>query len=465
MTEPWAAGLDLHLDLDRQRVRSSLEVALRDAVSGGRLRPGTALPSSRALARDLSVARNTVVEVYGQLVAEGWLRARSGAGTFVAERVKSAAVVPPQIVFTYPRLATYDLRPGWPDLSAFPRGAWLNSARRALFAAPTDSLNYAEPRGRPELRHALAEYLSRARGVRADPEQIVVCLGTMHGLQIVGKALRARGATTWATESHGLHVHRRAAAALGYTVRVLPVDAEGADVTQLTDEDAVLLSPAHQFPLGVALSPRRRREAIGWSGSTGGLIIEDDYDGEFRYDRRPIAALQGLAPDRIVYAGTASKSLAPGLRLAWLVVPPDLLPSVIAAKTLSDGHNSALDQLTLADYIRSGGYDKHVRRMRIRYQRRRDQLMQALAHVPRVEVTGVAAGMHALVTLPSDVDERSVIQNARSHDLVLEGLTSYTVKPASHLEPGLVIGYAGPSENDYAECLARLVATLRFCVR
>ena len=248
MTEPWASGLDLHLVIDRRRVRSSLEAALRDAVSTSRLHPGTALPSSRALARDLGIARNTVVEVYGQLVAEGWLRARMGAGTVVAERVESAAVATPAIVHTYPVIGAFDLRPGWPDLSAFPRREWLSAARRALTAAPAKALNYNEPRGRPELRNALADYLSRARGVRADPNQIVVCLGTMHGLQIVGKALRACGATTWATESHGLHVQREAAAALGYTVRLLPVDADGADVTQLADDDAVVLSPAHQFP-------------------------------------------------------------------------------------------------------------------------------------------------------------------------------------------------------------------------
>lgn len=461
MTEPWATGLDLHLDVDRRRVRASLEAALRDAVSTSRLRPGTSLPSSRVLAQDLGVARNTVVEVYEQLVAEGWLRSRAGAGTVVAERVQSPAVSTPEAAHGYPALGSFDLRPGWPDLSAFPRKEWLRSARRSLTAAPTAALNYAEPRGRPELRDALADYLSRARGVRADPNQIVVCLGTMHGLQVICKALRSRGATRWATESHGLNVHRHAAAALGYTVRLLPVDADGADVTRLSDEDAVLLSPAHQFPLGVALSPQRRRAVVHWSGSTGGLIIEDDYDGEFRYDRRPVGALQALAADRIVYAGTTSKSLAPGLRLGWLVVPPDLLESVMDAKTLSDGHNSVLDQLTLADYIRTGGYDRHVRRMRLRYQRRRDQLLHALAGLHHVEVTGVAAGMHALVRLSPDVDEPEVIRRARQQGLFLEGLDTYTAQPATRPDPGLVIGYAGPPDNAYRECLVRLVATLR----
>jgi GntR family transcriptional regulator/MocR family aminotransferase len=193
MTEPWATGLDLHLVIDRRRVRLSLEAALRDAVSTSRLRPGAALPSSRALARDLGVARNTVVEVYGQLVAEGWLRARTGAGTVVSERVEPAAVATPEIVHTYPVLGAFDMRPGWPDLSAFPRREWLRAARRALTAASPEALNYNEPRGRPELRYALADYLARARGVRADPNQIVVCLGTMHGLAIIGKALRATG--------------------------------------------------------------------------------------------------------------------------------------------------------------------------------------------------------------------------------------------------------------------------------
>lgn len=459
--DPWAtSGLDLLLPVDRARVRASLEDGLRGAVRSGRLAPGTVLPSSRTLARDLEVARNTVADVYGQLVAEGWLNARGGSRTIVGDRARAQPVSTPDVVNEYPVPAPYDLRSGWPDLTSFPRQEWLSATRRALNAAPPEAFGYQEPRGRPELRRALAEYLSRARGVRVDADQVVVCLGAMHGLHLIGKALRARGATTWATESHGLHVHREAAAAQGFDVRIIPVDADGAEVHLLGDADAVLLTPTHQFPLGVALSSQRRRDLIEWSRSpSGGVVIEDDYDGEFRYDRRPVGALQALAPDRVVYTGTVSKSLAPGLRLGWLVVPPDLLGPVIAAKTLSDGHSSVVDQLTLAALIDSGAYDRHVRRSRLRYRLRRDQLIVALAPFDRFRVNGISAGLHALVTLPPGMRERDVINRGRDNGVTLQGLATYAAGDAP-AEPALVIGYGTPPDHRYPDCLSRLSKTL-----
>jgi GntR family transcriptional regulator/MocR family aminotransferase len=467
------SGVDLHLDLSGRRVRDSLETVLRGAVRAGRLRPGTRLPSSRDLAADLGIARNTVAEVYSQLVAEGWLTARTGAGTSVAPRRASrpgaAAAVPPQ-----PPVLRYDLRPGVPDLSAFPRRAWLATARKVLAAAPDHLLGYPDRRGLPPLRAALAEYLARARGVIADPEHVVVCAGFAHGLAVVSRALRTAGARTLAVEAYGHQAHRELAAAQGLRLRPLRVDGMGAVVGEADGADALLLSPAHQFPLGVTLHPRRRREAA----ARGGVVIEDDYDGEFRYDRQPVGALQALAPDRVVYAGTASKSLAPGLRLGWLVVPPRLLGPVTAQ--LSAGP-SALDQLTMAEFITSGAYDRQIRRARLAYRRRRDRLAAALRR-QGLQATGIAAGLHALVELPGTAAERDVLARASRHGVAVDGLQQYRAgghgvavdglqqyraggEAAGHdgiagERAGLVIGYGRPPEHAFTTALARLCAVL-----
>lgn len=461
MPQLWAnSGSGLFLEIDREHVRSSLENALRDAVRTGRLGSGTKLPPSRTLAHELGVARNTVVNVYAQLVAEGWLSARVGASTVVGHRTVAPPVHPPRTVANYPIPAAFDLRAGWPDLSDFPRTAWLDAARRAIIQAPNNAFGYQEPRGRIELRRALADYLSRVRGVHATAEQVVICLGTMHALQVIGLALRQAGATTWATESHGLSVHREAAATLGFSLRYVPVDEQGAQVQAFGDADAALIAPAHQFPFGHAMSAQRRREAVRWSRETGGILIEDDYDGEFRYDRRPVGALQGLAPDRVIYVVTTSKSLAPGLRLGWMVLPPEMLDPVLAVKTLSQGHNSTLDQLTLAELISTGDYDRHLRHSRLRYRRRRDELLRALHQFSGIKITGVAAGLHALVWLPRGISEQEVIGQAARVGLTLEGLRHYT--PAGqHSDEALVIGYGSPPEHAYRECFRLLVTALR----
>jgi GntR family transcriptional regulator/MocR family aminotransferase len=388
------------------------------------------------LARDLGLARNTVAAAYAQLVAEGWLEGRQGAGTRVALHPRSrppAPSAPPP-----PRSPQFDLRPGVPDLTAFPREAWLAAARRALRDAPFDALGYGDPRGRIELRRALAEYLARARGVAASPERIVVCTGLVQGLSLVGAALDTR----WAVEEYGHAAHRR-----GLDAVPLAVDSNGAVVSELGGAGAVLLTPAHQFPLGTTLSPQRRREVVAWAQANGGVVVEDDYDGEFRYDRRPVGALQALAPEHVVYAGTASKSLAPGVRLGWLVVPGSLLDAVLAARAHGDWP-SAIDQLTLAELIGAGGYDRHVRRMRIVYRRRRDRLV---ASVDRVR--GIDAGLHALVEL--DEEEGAVVERARHLDVIVEGLDAYRFGPEKH-GPALVVGYGTPPEHAFDGALGRL---------
>jgi GntR family transcriptional regulator / MocR family aminotransferase len=462
MKETWAtsAGLDLHLDVSGAGVRRSLEAALREAVRSGRLAAGTSLPSSRTLADDLGIARNTVVDAYGQLVAEGWLAARHGSGTWVAERTEPPAAVPPARPAVRAPAIRYDLRPGVPDVSAFPRAAWLAAARRALATAPARTLSYNDPRGLQSLREALAGYLARARGVAVTPDRIVVCAGYAQALELLSQVLRASGTSRLAVEAFGLPAHWRIVTGGGLALRPIAVDAGGAVVSELTDEGGVTLTPAHQFPLGVALEPRRRREVVDWAAATGGLVIEDDYDGEFRYDRQAIGALQSLAPEHVAYAGTASKSLVPGLRLGWLVLPGRLVGDVVAAKQASGRLSSSLDQLTLAEFIESAGYDRQVRRARLAYRRRRDRLVAELARrAPQVRVTGIAAGLHALVLLPPGADEQAVVAEAARRGLALQGLTEFSAGTQAH-DPAGIVGYATPPGHQFTTAVARLCAVL-----
>ena len=449
MTETWANGLDL----SGSRVRPRLEAALRGAIRSGRLAEDARLPSSRALAAQLGIARNTVAEVYTQLTAEGWLTARSGSGTTVAPRRGPAAEPEPEAAATaaHPR---YDLWPGEPDLSAFPRGEWLTAARKALSDAPDSAFGYGDPRGLPALRAALAGYLARARGVVTAPggDNIVITSGFAPGLELVARALRTTGATAVAMEEYGHPRHRDIIARRKLDVRLLPLDPGGADVAAVGDADAVVLTPAHQFPLGMSLAPERRRSFA----ECGRLVIEDDYDGEFRYDRQPVGAMQALAPDRVVYCGTASKSLAPGVRLGWLVVPPSLLDAVADCV---NGGPSALDQLTLAEFVTSGGYDRQIRRARLVYRHRRDRLIAALDPLG-LRVGGVAAGLHVLVDLPTAAAEAEAIADGGRRGLALSGL-GWSDLAGRAARAGLVIGYARPPEHAYTTAIARLCAVLR----
>jgi GntR family transcriptional regulator / MocR family aminotransferase len=468
MQETWATspGLDLHLELSGTRPRAALESALRDAVRSGRLTAGTALPSSRALAADLGLARNTVADAYGQLVAEGWLAARHGSGTWVAEHAAQLQAASPAHAGVSSASQRYDLRPGFPDVSAFPRAAWLAAARRAVAAAPSRSLvGYGDPRGLPVLRAALAEYVARARGVSVTPERIIVCAGFSQGLELVCDLLRGRGEDTLAIEGYGHPAHRLVATSAGMRLAPVPVDDRGAlaDGVPSPGASALLLTPAHQYPLGVALAPDRRRLGVDWAMASNGLIIEDDYDGEFRYDRQAVGALQSLAPDHVIYAGTASKSLAPGLRLGWLAVPDRLVREITEIKRATSRLSSSLDQLTLAEFISSGGYDRQVRRARLAYRKRRDRLVSELnRQVPGVAVTGIAAGLHVLVRLPAGVSEVNVIAGAAARGLALEGLASCRAG-GQESGPAVIVGYATPPGHAFSTCVARLCATLADC--
>ncbi|MFD8690914.1 PLP-dependent aminotransferase family protein [Streptomyces sp. NPDC059651] len=466
MTDPWATfGADLHIDpTGATGLRAGLMDALREAARTGRLAPGTRLPSSRTLAADLGMARNTVADAYAELVAEGWLTARQGSGTRVARRAepRRGASAPPRS--RPPRSSpAYSLMPGSPDLATFPRAEWLKAARRALTAAPNEAFGYGDPLGRIELRTVLADYLSRARGVYADPERIVICSGFVHGLMMMGKVLRERRVREVAVESYGLDVHTRLLVEAGLRIPCLPLDELGSrtgELPAMRGAGAVLLTPAHQFPTGVPLHPDRRAAAVDWARSTGGLILEDDYDGEFRYDRQPVGALQGLDPERVVYFGTASKSMAPGLRLGWMVVPQSLVREVTEAKGVSDWASSALDQLTLAEFIASGAYDRHVRSMRLRYRSRRDQLVAALAErAPSIKVSGIAAGLHAVLELPEG-GEADVVRAAAWQGLGVEGLSFYRHPDAEVRREALVIGYGTPTDSAWAGTLDALMRVL-----
>ncbi|GGT16923.1 GntR family transcriptional regulator [Streptomyces atratus] len=466
MTDSWATfGADLHLETTGAAgLRAGLMDALREAVRTGRLGPGTRLPSSRSLAVDLGIARNTVADAYAELVAEGWLTARQGSGTRVARRAEprrtATRATRSRPVRSRP---AHNLLAGSPDLSTFPRADWLKAARRALTAAPNDAFGYGDPRGRIELRTVLADYLARARGVYADPERIVICAGFVQALKLMGTVLRKRRVREVAVESYGLDVHWKLLADAGLRMPCLPVDGLGArtgELAGLRGVGAVLMTPAHQFPTGVPLHPERRAAAVDWARGTGGLILEDDYDGEFRYDRQPVGALQGLDPERVVHLGTTSKSLAPGLRLGWMVLPENLVGEVAEAKGLSDWSSSALEQLTLAEFIESGAYDRHVRSMRLRYRHRRDQLVAVLAQrAPDVRISGIAAGLHAVLELPEG-SEPSVMRAAAWQGLALEGISRFRHPEAEPGRDALVIGYGTPTDSAWAGALEALCRVL-----
>ncbi|MFI8188395.1 PLP-dependent aminotransferase family protein [Streptomyces sp. NPDC085946] len=423
--------------------RAGLERALRDAVRDGRLAPGTRLPATRRLAAELGLSRGTAKAAYDQLVAEGYLTARQGSGTRVAALPAVSDERPDAPAHT--RAPRLDLRPGSPDVGAFPAAAWLRALRRAIATAPSLAYDYGDPRGRIELRTALSGYLGRARGVVAPPERIVITSGYVQGLALLTRVLD--GAEV-AMEDPGLPFHREVVRRNGGTVVPVRVDERGVRAEELGDARAVVVTPAHQYPTGVTLRPERRRALTDWARARGGLIVEDDYDGEFRYDRQPVGALQGMAPGQVAYLGTASKTLGPALRLGWMVLPPHLVDEVAEAKLHSDHHTESIGQLALAELIESHAYDRHVRACRLRYRRRRDQLLDRLG--PRRAVRGIAAGLHALVDVD---DEAEVLARAEAEGLALGRLADHWHTPGEGRPQGLVVGYGTPRERVYPEAL------------
>ena len=453
---------ELLIELDRSRprgLRAQVEDQLRDAVRTGRLPSGTALPSSRTLAEDLGVTRGVVVAAYEQLVAEGYLAATPGSGTVVHRGALPHSHPPPVEQPSVPPIEV-DFSAGLPDLALFPRGPWSRASRVALRTIPDERLGYGNTRGVPELQRALVDYLARVRGVRAHPDQVVVGNGFSHGITVLAEALGWLGHDRIAVEDP----HRGAGPQLEHSsldVHGVELDAEGIVVEALhrTGARAVIVTPAHQAPTGVVLSPARRSALVSWAQAVDGYIVEDDYDAEFRYDHQPVGSLQGIAPDRVVYCGTASKTLAPGLRLGWMVLPLPVIEAAAHVRRGTDVLTSTLTQATFAAFVTCGDLDRHLRRARRLYRQRRDALVTAVArHFPEATPTGVSAGLQTLLTLPSGWDEAAVARSAADVGVRVRTLGEFRTGDRTDLPPALVLGY-GPLEPAAIERGVRLLAT------
>jgi GntR family transcriptional regulator/MocR family aminotransferase len=366
-----------------------------------------------------------------------------------------------------PRLIA-DFRSGVPDLASFPRGDWAWATREACDRVATADLDYGDPRGSAVLRQVVAAYLRRVRAAAADHEHIVVCTGFAQGLNLVLRVLSQLGVRCAALEDPGYgdlaaSDSARGARAAGVDVVPVPVDELGLDVAALeaSGARAVVVTPAHQSPTGVVLAARRRHALVEWAARNDGFVIEDDYDSEFRYDREPVGVLQGLAPDRVFTIGTVSKSLAPAVRLGWVLVPPALTDAVAAEKRVSDRGSSGLDQLAVAALLESGRYDRHLRRMRAVYARRRGVLIDSLArHAPGVRLTGLAAGFHAVAHLPEPADEQAVVAAARQRAVGLYGMGPQRSTPVA-APPQLVLGFGNVSERAVESGIAAVADLLR----
>jgi len=473
VTIEWTGlGPELLLRLDRtsgEPLRVQLERELRDAIRAGRLAAGERLPSSRVMAGELGISRGLVTECYAQLQAEGFLITRGGSAT----RVSDSAQPPPPAMERRPgrRRLDVDFRIGVPDIGSFPRHDWSWALRKAVREIPAESLRYTFPdtpddvidaTGSPDLQRVLAAYLRRVRRAAAEPERLIATTGFAQGLTVTIQALVRCGIDTVAVEDPGDRDHRYITAYAGATVVPVPVDGDGivTEALAATDARAVLLTPAHQAANGGVLGPRRRQQLVAWANARDAVILEDDYDAEFRYDREPIGALQGLAPDRVVLLGSVSKSLAPALRIGWLVCPSWLYDAVAEGKLRADRGSPLIEQVAFAELIESGRYDRHLRFMRTRYAGRRAALVAALErHAPGVPLTGLAAGFHGVVRLPDGADEKAVVAEGMRRSIGLYGMATY--RAVSSGPPELVLGFGNLSESRIEHGIAAVADLLR----
>ena len=455
-------AVDLEMEFrDGVSLRRQLEDALRVAIRSGRLPPGSALPPSRDLAEQLSVSRGVVVDSYAQLTTEGYLSARRGSGTRVAATAASGRP-PARRQLPAPNAYRYELRPGLADFHAFPRAAWKATLLRALRELPDSRLTYADHRGVPELRNALAGYLARVRGVVVDPEHVVVCCAASQALTVLWHVLRNRGGRRVAVEDPGWRWQRYTAEAARLEAVPIRVDADGMVVSELAaaDVDAVVMTPAHHYPTGVVMTAERRGALIAWARDRGALIVEDDYDVEYRFGRDPVASLQGLAPDLVAFVGTASKTLAPALRLAWVVPPSHLIDDAEDVLLVTGVTPPTLDQVALASFIEDAALERHLRSMRRRYRAKRNLLVGELGkHLPEVRVSGTEAGLHLLAWLPDDADEHETAMRARRSDVGLHELHRHCTTHAPS-PPALLLGFALPSESDLVAAVGVLAKAI-----
>lgn len=446
---------------DRTPLRVQLERELRRAVQSGRLAPGAALPATRVLAAELGVSRGLVVEAYEQLIAEGYLVARQGDATRVARLTGASSLMAAPPLEPTP-VFRYDFRPGVPDASLFPARAW----QRALLASLANyraALDYPSPQGMLEARTALASYLNRSRATAAKASSIVMCTGFAQAARLVAEALAARGVRRLAVEDPGHAEQCADIRAAGLALVPIAVDADGLRVERLdaAGVDAVLVTPAHQYPTGSVLAPERRLGLLEWARRGDRWVLEDDYDAEYRYDREPVAALHGMAPDRVIYFGSASKMLAPSLRQGWVALPDPLVERVVQAKVSADRGSPVLEQLALAKFLEAGELDRHLRRTRSIYRQRRDRLVEELhRRMPEHPVLGIAAGLHLLLSLPDGLDETAVVRAAEAQGIRVYPASPYRFTTAA--PPALLLGYGalpGPDIPAAVQALAHVIAS------
>jgi GntR family transcriptional regulator/MocR family aminotransferase len=403
-----------------------------------------------------------VVGSYAQLAAEGYLAARRGSATRVA-RLPETVSPAPRAPRPVPERYRYDLRPGQADYHAFPRARWKAALLQALRDLPDRRLGYAAPRGGYELRTAIAGYLARMRGVVVEPEQVTVCCAASQALTVIWDVLRRRGVRRVAIEDPGWRWQRYTAEHAGLETVPVRVDDDGLVVAELAtaNVDAVVITPAHQYPTGVVMTAERRSALLAWAHERQALIIEDDYDVEYRFGREPVASLQGLAPDRVVFVGTTSKTLAPALRLAWMVPPAGLIDEVEDVLRITGVVPPTLDQLAMAFFINDADLERHLRSMRRRYRAKRDVLVDALhRYLPEVRIQGTAAGLHLLAQLPDGADERAIGLRAREYGVAVHELHRHCTAHAPH-PPALLLGFALPGESDLAPAIRLLAGAAR----
>ncbi len=467
---------------------------LRGGISDGSLPVGSRLPATRVLAAELRVSRGVVTEAYQRLTEDGHVAGRGRAGTVVVAAPVAAAPAPlappaagspraaapasadspyagdlpagavfgatPPGADVFDRLraapARIDLSPGMPDLAAFPRTAWLRAERAVLKDLSASDLGYGDPRGAPELRRAVVNWLARNRGIRVDAGEVVITSGTAQGLGLLAEVLRNDGMSAVAVEDPGSLGARHHLRDRGLETPPVAVDAQGVRVGELraTGARAVLLTPAHQFPTGVVLGGVRRRELMRWAGE-GGLIVEDDYDAEHRYDRPPVPALRSVLAEQVCYAGSVSKLLAPALRVGWTLAPPKYRDALVAAKRFADLGNAVLPQLVLARLMESGEMERHLRLLRGRHRRRRDAMIAAIAeHLPGAVVHGAAAGLHLMITFDAArCDDIEWAAAALERGVKVQPLSWHRQRTG---RPGLVLGYAATAPGGIAEGVATL---------
>jgi GntR family transcriptional regulator/MocR family aminotransferase len=453
---------------------------LREAIGDGRLGIGARLPASRVLAEDLGVSRGVVTEAYRRLSEDGHVAAHGRGGTVVLAAFPASNAIPDDelpdapagdTVFREPfgnlsfeqlraAPARIDLSPGVPDLAAFPRNAWLRAERKVLDSLVPEDFGYAPAAGTHAFRLAVSRWLARSRGVRVAPEEVVAVAGVAQALALLAQVWRAAGLTTVAVEDPGSLGVREQLRANGIDTPPIPVDDRGLRVDALRRSGirVVHLTPAHEFPMGVVLDGDRRRELARWAADNDGLVIEDDYDAEHRYDRPPVPALRSLMPSHVCYTGSVSKLLAPALRIGWLIVPPRLHDAVVAAKRNNDLGNAGLPQLTLAALMESGDLERHLRLLRQRHRHRRDAMVDAVRrHLPSARVHGAAAGLHLTVTFDDPIDDVELARRALESGVKEQPLSMHQQLQGPS---GLVLGYAARSPSDIEQGVATIAQQL-----